>query len=112
MGQALSITALRVLRAFLDAKGEPQYGLALSEATGIKAGSLYPILSRFESTRWITGDWEKIDEAVAGRRRRRYYRLTGAGARAAREALANATSQLSPAAPRNRRGLSPRWKPS
>lgn len=112
MGQALSFTALRVLRAFLDAKREPQYGLALSEATGIKAGSLYPILNRFESRRWITGAWEEIDEAAAGRRRRRYYRLTGAGERAAREALANATDQLSPASARNRRELNPRWKPS
>lgn len=112
MGQTLSLTALRVLRAFLDANGEPQYGLALSGATGIKAGSLYPILSRFEGTRWITGAWEEIDEAAAGRRRRRYYRLTGVGERVAREALANATDQLSPAAAPDRRDLNPRWKPS
>jgi PadR family transcriptional regulator, regulatory protein PadR len=112
MVQALSLTALRVLRAFLDAKGEPQYGLALSRVTGIKAGSLYPILSRFESARWVTGAWEDIDEAVEGRRRRRFYSLTGAGENAARRMLANATDQLSPAGIRSRRVPNSRWRPT
>src|SRR5947208_6973855 len=38
-------------------------------------GSLYPLLYRLEHRGWIKGRW--IEKA--GQRRRRYYRLTGAG---------------------------------
>jgi len=36
----------------------------------------------------VTASWEDIDESLEGRRRRRYYALTGEGARVARRALA------------------------
>jgi DNA-binding PadR family transcriptional regulator len=112
MGLNVSLTALRVLRVFLDAPSEPQYGLGLSRATGIKAGSLYPILSRFESANWIAGEWEDIDEAVEGRRRRRFYTLTEAGEAAARQLLAHATDQLTPTSKAAKRALSPGLEPS
>src|SRR5258705_1230355 len=38
--------------------------------------SLYPLLYRLEKRRWIHGRWVE----KAGQRRRRYYRLTAAGA--------------------------------
>src|SRR4051812_6749714 len=40
-------------------------------------GSLYPLLYRLENRGWIRGRW--IEKA--GQRRRRYYRLTAAGAK-------------------------------
>jgi PadR family transcriptional regulator PadR len=96
MARALSYSSLVVLRALLDGGGSPQYGLALIKTTGVRAGALYPILSRFEREGWIEGSWEAIDESAEGRRKRRYYLLTGVGERAAREELANARKQLSP----------------
>lgn len=41
-----------------------------------RAASLYPLLYRLEQRGWIQGRWVE----KAGQRRRRYYRLTGAGA--------------------------------
>jgi|SRR5687767_4273732 len=43
-----------------------------------RIGSLYPILCRLEDRGLITGRWIERD----GERRRRYYRLTGAGRKA------------------------------
>src|SRR4030081_293783 len=40
-------------------------------------GSLYPLLYRLEKRGWIRGRWVE----KAGQRRRRYYRLTAAGAK-------------------------------
>jgi PadR family transcriptional regulator, regulatory protein PadR len=93
-----SLATLRVLRAFLDNPGATNYGLALIAASGINGGALYPILSRLERDGWIQGEWEDLDETTAGRRRRRYYRLTAAGERDAREFLSRTVEQLSPPA--------------
>jgi transcriptional regulator len=41
-----------------------------------RAASLYPLLYRLEDRGWIHGRWVE----KAGQRRRRYYRLTAAGA--------------------------------
>jgi DNA-binding PadR family transcriptional regulator len=41
-----------------------------------RAASLYPLLYRLEQRKWIQGRWVE----KAGQRRRRYYRLTEAGA--------------------------------
>jgi DNA-binding PadR family transcriptional regulator len=48
-----------------------------------------------EAAGWITSAWEEIDESKEGRRRRRYYRLTGLGTRQAEEALLSTLSELS-----------------
>lgn len=89
-----------VFQAFLDAPSEETYGFALAEATGLPSGSLYPILRRLEDEGFIEGRWDVVD-AGPQRRRRRYYRLTGEGARAARAATAEQRDAL--------RLLSPGW---
>jgi PadR family transcriptional regulator PadR len=85
-----------VLRAFLDAPREEQYGLELAKASGLPTGSIYPILARLEAAGWITSDWEMIDERAEGRPRRRYYRLTSYGARASKEALERTRTRMFP----------------
>jgi DNA-binding PadR family transcriptional regulator len=67
-----------VLQALLDGPKET-YGFALAEATGLKAGTLYPILQRLLAEGWVEARWEEVDERAEGRRRRRYYQLTGRG---------------------------------
>lgn len=76
------------LRAFLDDPDRERYGLDLATDAGLEPGTVYPILVAFETVGWLTSREEEVDVHTAGRPRRRYYRLTGAGVTAAREALA------------------------
>ncbi len=91
-----------VLQAFLDAPEDEVYGYALTQATGVKAGSLYPILDRLVSEGWLDARWEEVDERAQGRRRRRYYRLNAEGARRARQAVSTDSKAL--------RSLMPGWR--
>lgn len=91
-----SIATLQVLRALLDDVGGPHYGLDLIRRSGVKSGTLYPVLYRLETAGWVVGEWEGIDEAAEGRRRRRYYELTGEGERLARRDLALAAALAPP----------------
>jgi PadR family transcriptional regulator, regulatory protein PadR len=79
MPMRISHQMKRVLQAFLDAPTEETYGFALSQVTGLRAGTLYPVLRRLLDEGWLSERWEEINESVEGRRRRRYYRLTGLG---------------------------------
>jgi PadR family transcriptional regulator PadR len=74
---------------------EPRYGLDISKEAGLQRGTLYPALARLERAGWLTSFQEDIDEAAEGRRKRRYYRLTGVGATKARQALEAETQRLS-----------------
>jgi transcriptional regulator len=63
---------------------QPRHGYELSKLIEARSGgaltfrvaSLYPLLYRLEKRGWIQGRWVE----KAGQRRRRYYRLTTAGA--------------------------------
>jgi len=63
---------------------EPRHGYDLSKLIETRSGgllkfrvaSLYPLLYRLEHRGWIQGRWVE----KAGQRRRRYYKLTAAGA--------------------------------
>lgn len=90
-----------VLQAFLDRGDGETYGFELAQATGLKAGTLYPVLQRLLAEGWLTGRWEEVDEQAAGRRRRRYYRLTAEGERRAEAVVLGDTRAL--------RGLMPGW---
>jgi DNA-binding PadR family transcriptional regulator len=90
-----------VLQAFLDSPEDETYGFQLAQATGLKAGTLYPVLQRLLAEGWLAGRWEEIDERSEGRRRRRYYGLTAVGERSARSAVERDTGAL--------RELMPGW---
>jgi DNA-binding PadR family transcriptional regulator len=55
------------------------YGLELAKGVGLHSGTAYPLLARLEERGLIVGRWEEIDEHAAGRRRRRYWRITDQG---------------------------------
>jgi DNA-binding PadR family transcriptional regulator len=59
------------------------YGLGLSDAAGIASGTIYPMLARLEKAGWLDSTWEKQGPKDEGRPRRRLYKLTGHGERAA-----------------------------
>lgn len=85
-----------VLAALLEDPTTPLYGLEISNAVGSPSGTIYPILARLETAGWVESQWEDIDPAIEGRRRRRYYRLTPEGERASRDALAAVARRLAP----------------
>jgi DNA-binding PadR family transcriptional regulator len=56
------------------------YGFEIIDVTGLRAGTVYPILRRLEADRLVRSSWERVTQArVEGRPPRRNYRLTPAG---------------------------------
>jgi len=82
-----------VLVAFMENPNHEQYGLDIAAVTGLKSGSLYPILGRLEDHGWLTSYWEDTSPETEGRPRRRYYKLTGGGIDLAIESLSPANGK-------------------
>ena len=87
----ITIPIVKVLDAMLQAPDQKHWGFEIMKRTGLKSGTLYPLLARLETAGWVQSDWEA--ETDPGRPRRRYYRLTGVGARSARIELAKLPSR-------------------
>ena len=68
---------MKVLRALTADPGRWRYGYELGAETGLKAGSLYPILVRLADRELLEASWE--DSPPHGRPARHLYRLTAAG---------------------------------
>ena len=81
---------LAVLDALLAAGEEWSHGYDLARRTGLKSGTLYPILVRLADRDIVAARWE--ENQPAGRPRRHLYRLTAAGATTARAATRAAAS--------------------
>ena len=79
----LSRQTLSVLAALCDDPAQWRHGYDMAKATGLKSGTLYPILIRLADRGLVESRWE--DEQPAGRPRRHLYRLTTSGLQAARE---------------------------
>jgi PadR family transcriptional regulator, regulatory protein PadR len=82
----------RVLRAFLADVSARQYGYDLMKAAGLSSGTLYPMLARLEEQGLVSSEWEPRPDDAGGRPPRKYYQLTGEGARVARIELAEAAA--------------------
>ncbi len=66
-----------------------QFGFDIVDATGLTAGSVYPSLDRLEDLGLLRSSWEDAGSAQSEKRpARRYFALTGLGARTLAEALA------------------------
>lgn len=63
-----------------------RYGFDIIDATGLGAGTVYPILRRLEEAGLVRSAWEAARTAV-DRPPRRYYRVNASGAAMARDAL-------------------------
>ena len=77
----LSPQTLLVLDAILDHPAEWKYGYDLSRSTGLKSGTLYPILMRLAERQLLETQWEAGEP---GRPPRHMYRFTPDGLRFAR----------------------------
>jgi PadR family transcriptional regulator PadR len=78
----LSPQTLQVLDAFLDGPADWKYGYDISRNTGLKSGTLYPILMRLAERKLLETSWETGEP---GRPPRHLYRLTADGMRFGRE---------------------------
>ena len=103
MGLRMTVPTQLVLAALLADPEREMYGLEVSQEAGLASGTVHPVLARLEAMGWLTSQWEDVDPHVVGRPQRRYYRLTGAGALAARSALERA---------RRARGVPGRLRPA
>lgn len=85
MGRQLGLATVSVLKAVRSGYA---YGFDVMEITGLPSGTVYPALSTLERRGYVRARWERRDAAsAAGRPRRRYYKLTGSGDEALREAI-------------------------
>lgn len=80
----------RVLRVFLADVPARHYGYDLMKAAKLPSGTLYPMLARLQEQGLVTSEWEPQPAGGSGRPPRKYYQLTGDGARVARLELAQA----------------------
>jgi len=72
-----SAQTIAVLSALSDARRQWRYGLELAAATGLKSGSLYPILARLDERGLVESKW--LAPEKPGRPARHAYRITAAG---------------------------------
>jgi DNA-binding PadR family transcriptional regulator len=86
---------LLVLAALSAEPADWRHGYDLARQTGLKSGTLYPILVRLADRGLVEAHWE--DGRPAGRPPRHLYRLTGGGLARAQAALE--TAALEGAAP-------------
>jgi PadR family transcriptional regulator, regulatory protein PadR len=77
---------LSVLAALYEQPSRWQHGYALASLTGLKSGTLYPILIRLADRGLVEARWQ--EEPQPGRPRRHLYRLTADGLASAAGALA------------------------
>ena len=82
---AFSAQALAVLAALAAQPSAWRHGYDLARETGLKSGTLYPILVRLADRKIVQACWE--DGEPAGRPRRHLYRLTSDGLAAGTAAL-------------------------
>ena len=94
-GSGFSVQTLSVLAALCSEPAGWRHGYGIAKETGLKSGSLYPILIRLADRGLVEARWE--EEQPAGRPRRHLYRLTPDGLARTKAALAE------PAAAQRRR---------
>jgi PadR family transcriptional regulator, regulatory protein PadR len=95
--RTFSPQTLAILAALVDRPTQARHGYDLARETGLKSGTLYPILIRLADRGLVEAQWE--EDQPQGRPRRHLYRLTSDGlaaavaARAATSAPARAAQQ-------------------
>jgi DNA-binding PadR family transcriptional regulator len=87
----LSPQTLRVLERFVERPTAWRYGYELSRETGLKSGTLYPILMRLAKFSLLETKWVATEDGVPPRH---IYRLTPSGVELVRSKLSTQRSAL------------------
>ncbi|MGA3155531.1 MAG: PadR family transcriptional regulator [Streptosporangiaceae bacterium] len=107
-----SAQTLAVLAALCSEASAWRHGYDLARQTGLKSGTLYPILLRLSDRGLVEACWEDIQPA--GRPRRHLYRLTSDGLARAEAELARANTAAASSAAlgsaARRRAAAPGWR--
>jgi PadR family transcriptional regulator PadR len=90
----LTTQTLKVLGTLLTHDSDGLSGAEIGRAAKLQSGTLYPILLRLEQAGWLKSHWESETPQELGRPRRRFYQLTGIGARKATSAFRDVTSTI------------------
>jgi PadR family transcriptional regulator, regulatory protein PadR len=98
-----SVQTLSVMAVLCEQPPHWRHGYALAKQTGLKSGTLYPILIRLADRGLVEACWQ--DEPQRGRPRRHLYRLTPEGLASASAALAAVGSPTLAAAPSPARAM-------
>jgi DNA-binding PadR family transcriptional regulator len=80
--RALSGHARALLAALAEPGADWRHGYDLARSTGLRSGTLYPLLIRLEAQGFLEAEWQP--PASAGRPPRHAYRLTAGGRELAR----------------------------
>jgi PadR family transcriptional regulator PadR len=89
--RAVSPQTIEVLRQLVQGAQDWHYGYDLSRSTGLKSGTLYPILIRLAERGWLETRWAEPERT--GRPARHLYRLTTDGMAAAATLTAAAVTR-------------------
>lgn len=92
-----SIATLKILGAMLSQPGAERYGYELMKTTGLKSGTLYPILMRLHDRGFLSAEWRTSQNM--GKPPRQAYRLTNDGLNYAKAALNETVSDKKNAYP-------------
>ena len=87
----LTQQTLKVLGTLMSGQTRELSGAEIAKLSKLSSGTLYPILSRLEEFGWLDSRWEVGDPVLLGRPRRRYYRVTGEGAKRVQEVVRELT---------------------
>ena len=105
-----SAQTLSLLAALSEQPSQWRHGYALAKETGLKSGTLYPILIRLTDRGLVEACWQA--EPQPGRPRRHLYRLTADGlAAATRAGVAEPAARPEQRATLARRGVAMRAAP-
>lgn len=88
----LSSQSVAVLAALANRPADWLYGLELAKLTGLKSGSLYPILIRLADRAFLESRW--LEPSEPGRPPRHAYRISAAGMKALEDQECRSTTSL------------------
>ncbi len=108
----ISGPTIKALSLFIERSPTPLSGADFVNEKRILSGTLYPLLDRLETAGWLESNWENVDPAEVGRPRKRLYRLTANGEKAARSVLLEHGIQTTKPNSKGNSGADPGWAPA
>lgn len=86
-GLQVTLNVLRVVHLFGGDQSRKLWCYAVAKDLNISRTKADELLRRLESSGWLVSEWERVDVAMAGRPRRRLYRITPKGISEQRKAV-------------------------
>lgn len=75
----ITVPFTKVLSVFISHPKKEYSGADICRETGLKSGTVYPMLLKMTENGWLKNEWENVDPKKVGRPKRRMYVLTEKG---------------------------------